>query len=88
MLYGIVLAGCRATQVVPDVRYTDSELRTNVTLSPNSEWNTAFKVGNSQLRTSITPLPGLPWLQSVAVSKSKSSNCLAVRQTSGLSAAC
>jgi tripeptidyl-peptidase-2 len=34
----------RATQVVPDVRYTDSELRTNLTLAPNSEWATAFKV--------------------------------------------
>jgi hypothetical protein len=40
-----VIDVCRATQVVPDVRYTDSELRTNLTLSPNSEWNTAFKVG-------------------------------------------
>jgi hypothetical protein len=38
---------CRGTQVIPDVRYTDSELRTNLTLSPNSEWSTAFKVGGA-----------------------------------------
>lgn len=35
---------CRATQLLPDVRYTDSELRSNLTLSPNSEWTSAFSV--------------------------------------------
>lgn len=30
--------------MLPDVRYTDSELRTNLTLAPNSEWTSAFQV--------------------------------------------
>jgi hypothetical protein len=34
----------RATQLLPDVRYSDSEYRTTLTLSPNSEYTAAFKV--------------------------------------------
>lgn len=33
----------RATALVPDVRYTDSEWRSNLTLSPNAEFNASFK---------------------------------------------
>jgi hypothetical protein len=34
----------RATQLLPDVRFTDSQYTANITLSPNSEYSAAFKV--------------------------------------------
>jgi hypothetical protein len=47
---------CRATQLLPDVRYSDSEFRTTLTLSPNSEYTTAFKVGRAYL-AAVTAQP-------------------------------
>lgn len=45
----------RATQILPDVRYTDSELRSNLTLSPNSEWTSALTVvGDSTLELTLS----------------------------------
>ncbi|KAF6251901.1 subtilase family-domain-containing protein [Scenedesmus sp. NREL 46B-D3] len=45
----------RATQLLPDVRYSDSEYRTTLTLSPNSEYTTAFKVaGDATLELTLS----------------------------------
>ncbi|WIA14765.1 hypothetical protein OEZ85_003250 [Tetradesmus obliquus] len=45
----------RATQLLPDVRYSDSEYRTTLTLSPSSEYSTAFKVaGEATLELTLS----------------------------------
>ncbi|WIA34935.1 hypothetical protein OEZ86_013218 [Tetradesmus obliquus] len=45
----------RATQLLPDVRYSDSEYRTTLTLSPNSEYSAAFKVaGEATLELTLS----------------------------------
>eukprot|EP00879_Flechtneria_rotunda_P015304 GHRR01015998.1.p1 GENE.GHRR01015998.1~~GHRR01015998.1.p1 ORF type:complete len:502 (+),score=120.67 GHRR01015998.1:1072-2577(+) len=45
----------RATQLVPDMRYTDIEYRNNLTMSPNSDFSAAFKVvGDSIMELTLS----------------------------------